>query len=52
MRVEILEKKLNFCRLSNIFFVFIPSNVTRPSLSESIAAKALAIAESSLFVFE
>jgi hypothetical protein len=33
-------------------YVDLPSNVTRPSLSESMAANALAMADSSEFVFE
>jgi hypothetical protein len=52
MRVEILKNKIKFLFKKKYNFIFIPSNVTRPSLSESIAAKALAIAESSLFAFE
>lgn len=53
MHVGILEKKEDCLEENkNLFFFFLPSKVTRPSLSESIAANALLMAESSLFAFE
>lgn len=45
-----INRSIEATMLFNLYSL--PSNVTRPSLSESIAAKALAMAESSWLVFE